>query len=280
MIGLQDEFYIKHLTEKQALAPILDVLIATMPKDNLLSSACLDFFEYIKKENLKDLVKHLVVNYRDKLLSLSYLPTFREIIVRYDSTSGYTSNMDYFLDGEDEIGRRPNPNVRLMEQIAVDQDQEEYWAASDPEDEDEQAKGAEKIPATNGSTPSKPLVDYASDEEGDENVDPEAHSETESAADTASSLGDGGIGGVPPPERLSEKRRREEDEDEDELGKLMQNKRRNSSGSLVNSTTTPSPLRRRKSFNAGSGNAGPKKIAISLSPALKTGGGPRSDEES
>lgn len=277
MIGLQDEFYIKHLTEKQILGPILDVLIETMPKDSLLSSACLDFFEYIKKENLKDLVKHLVVGYREKLLSLSYLSTFRDIVTRYDQTAGYTSNMDYFLDGEDEIGRRPNPNARLMEQIAVDQDQEEYWAAEEPEDDEEHAK--EKAPSTNGSITSKPLVDYASDEEGDENVDPEAHSETESAADTASSLGELGIGGVPPPERLSEKRRREEDEDEDELGKLMHNKRRNSSGSLGNSTASPGPLRRRKSFNAGSGNAGPKKIAISLSPALKTGGGPRSDEE-
>ncbi|CAM1511615.1 Fc.00g091280.m01.CDS01 [Cosmosporella sp. VM-42] len=285
LIGLQDEFYIKHLTEKQVLGPILEVLIATMPRDNLLSSACLDFFEYIKKENLKDLVKHLVQGYRERLQILDYMPTFRDIVLRYDQTQGYTSNMDYFLEAEDEIGRRPNSNARLMEQITVDQEQEEYWATSDTEDDDEHhGKGGEKLSSTNGTAPSKPLVDYASDEEADENVDPEAsqESEADSVADTASSTGDGGFGSVPPPERLSEKRRREEEDDEDELGKLMQNKRRNSSGSLANSaaSTGPGVLRRRKSFTAGSGNSNPRKIAISLSATVKTGGGSRSDEDS
>lgn len=284
MIGLQDEFYVRHLTEKQVLGPILEVLIETMPRDNLLSSASLEFFEYIKKENLKDLVKYLVVNYREKLLSLNYMPTFRDIILRYDQTQGYTSNMDYFLEAEDELGRRPPPNSRLMEQITVEQEQEDYWATSDPEDEDDQqGKDAGKTPSTNGSTTSKLLVDYASDEEADENLDPKASLEaqqTESGSETAASPGDGGIGTVPPPERLSEKRRREEDEEEDELGKLMQNKRRNSSGPVTGVSGVPhGVLRRRKSFTAGSGNGAPKKIAISLSPSIRTGGGSRSDEE-
>lgn len=284
LIGLQDEFYVRHLTEKQVLGPILDVLIETMPRDNLLSSASLEFFEYIKKENLKDLVKYLVVNFRDRLLSLDYMPTFRDIILRYDQTQGYTSNMDYFLDPEDELGRRPPPNSRLMEHITVEQEQEDYWASSDPEDEDEQhGKGGEKAPSTNGSAASKLLVDYASDEEADENVDPKASLEaqqSEGGAEVTTPTSDGGLGTVPPPERLSEKRRREEDEDEDELGKLMHSKRRNSASATPPGSGTPhGVLRRRKSFTAGSGNGAPKKIAISLSPSIRTGG-PRSDEES
>lgn len=260
------------------MGPILEVLIETMPRDNLLSSASLEFFEYIKKENLKDLVKHLVVNYRERLVGLSYMPTFRDIILRYDQTQGYTSNMDYFLDAEDEMGRRPPPNSRLMEHITVDQEQEEYWATSDPEDEDDQ-KGKEVQGSVNGSTtPSKPLVDYASDEDADENIDPEGQT-TDDQYESGSSSCDGGFGTVPPPERLSEKRRREED-DEDELGKLMQNKRRNSSPADSASSGSSGVLKRRKSFTAGSGNGTSKKIAISLSPALKTGGGPRSDEDS
>ncbi|WAO85174.1 SMK-1 domain-containing protein [Fusarium falciforme] len=283
LIGLQDEFYIKQLTEKQVLGPILDVLIETMPRDNLLGSASLEFFEFIKKENVKDLIKHLVVNYRERLLGLSSMPTFRDIILRYDQTQGYTSNMDYFLEGEDEIGRRPQP-TRLMEQINVEQEQEEYWATSDPEEEeDSQNKDLEKAPSTNGSTASKPLVDYASDEETDENVDPQAsESQSDVASDAVGSPIDSSLGVVPPLERLSEKRRREEDEDEDELGKLLHNKRRNSSGSVGSgSGASHGVLRRRKSFNAGptSGN-GPKKIAISLSSALRTGSGPGSNEDS
>ncbi|RGP59258.1 hypothetical protein FLONG3_11234 [Fusarium longipes] len=284
IIGMQDEFYIKHLAEKQVMGPILEVLIEAMPRDNLLTSACLEFFEFIKKENVKDVIKYLVINHRDQLMNLSYMPTFRDIVLRYDQTRGYTSNVDYFMEGEDEMGRRPPPNTRLMEQITVEQEQEEYWAGSDPEDEeDNSSKDGEKTPSTNGSITSKLLVDYASDEETDENADPEAtpdsqHSDV--ASDAVGSPIDSSLGGgVPPPERLSEKRRREEEEDDDEIGKLMQNKRRNSSGSITSTSSNPRGLTKRKSFTAGSSSGGGKKMAISLSPGLKTTNGPGSNEE-
>ncbi|CVK99645.1 related to pleiotropic drug resistance control protein PDR6 [Fusarium mangiferae] len=286
LIAMQDEFYIKHLMEKQVLGPILEVLIETMPRDNLLCSASLEFFEFIKKENIKDLIKHLVVNYREKLRGLSYMSTFREILLRYDQTQGYTSNVDYFLEAEDEMGRRPLANTRMAEQITVEQEQEEYWATSDPEDDDDQSsKEGERTPSTNGSITSKLLVDYASDEETDENADPEATPEADSqhsdvASDAVHSPIDSSLGGgIPPPERLSEKRRREEEEDEDEMSKMMQNKRRSSSGSVTAILGNSRGPQRRKSFNVNSPTGG-KKIAISLSSGLKTGSDPGSNEES
>lgn len=287
LIGLQEEFYIKQITEKKVLGPILDVLIATMPRDNLLGSACLELFEYIKKENLKELVKHLVENYRDRLTGLSYMSTFREIVLRYDQTQGYTANMDYFLESEEDMTRRPPPNARLMEHIAVDPHEEEYWETSDPEDEGDEHRGetSEAAPTTNGSTPSKPLVDYASDEEADETaVGDEDKTMEDEGGETVNSTSTDEAASVAaaaePPERLSEKRRREEDEDEDELGKLMANKRRNSSSSDANSVASNKIGQRRRSFTAGSGNGTPKKISISLSPAVKSGGNARSDDES
>ncbi len=274
---MQEEFFIKQVVERRVLGPVLDVLISAMPRDNLLSSGALELFEYIKKENIKDLIKHLVANHKEKLLSLSYMPTFRDLLLRYDQTNGYTTNMDYYLENEDDGGRRMPPTTRMMEHITVDPSEEEYWNTSDPEDEDEQrGKMAEKIPASNGpSTPSKPLVDYTSDDESDDNTENAKDGESSSPARDV----DSGLSGTPP-ERLSEKRRREEDEEED-LGKLVQNKRRNSSSAASNASG-PSPVmtgRRRKSFSSGTGNGTPKKIAISLSPALKTGG-PRSGEDS
>lgn len=278
---MQEEFYIKQIAEKRALGPALEVLAETMPRDNLLSSACLELFEFIKKENIRDLVKYLVVNHRDLLTSLSYMTTFREIVIRYDQTHGFTANMDYFLEGEEDMTRKPPPNTRLMEHITVDPAEEEYWNTSDPEEDDDEHRPdmRDKILPSNGPlTPSKPLVDYPSDEESDENANPEG----DTGAKTSSSEGSGASEGsnlptvAPPLERLSEKRRREED-DEDEMGKLMQNKRRNSSSSESNSSTGSRMTPKRKSLGGGSGNG---KIAISLSTAVRTGGGSRTDEES
>ena len=55
-----------------------------MPRDNLLNSACLELFEFIKRENIKMLVQHLVETYREKLQGITYVDTFQNLILRYD----------------------------------------------------------------------------------------------------------------------------------------------------------------------------------------------------
>ncbi|GJN69599.1 platinum sensitivity protein [Purpureocillium lilacinum] len=292
LVGLQDEFYTKHLTEKRVFGPILDVLIDTLPRDNLVSSASLELFEHIKKENLKELVKHLVLNYRERLVSLSYLATFRDLVLRYDQTQGFTANMDYYLESEEDLTRKPPPNARLMEHIAVDPAEEEYWNTSDPEDEEEEHHEEESVktlPSNGPETPSKPLVDYPSDEDSDETGNAEGEEKTTEAADSTATAAPAEPASatqepvaptvVAPPERLSEKRRREEDED-DELGKLMQNKRRSSGSSESNPGASPRASSRRNSFSPNSGNGGSKKISISLSTAVKTGGDSRTGDDS
>lgn len=281
---MQDNFYDKHIMEHGILEPLLNMVFRSMPRDNLLSSACVEFFSFVsQQESRKEMNKFLVQNYRERLVELSYMDTFRNIVVVYDQTQGHT--MDFYTESEEDHARRvANPNTRLAEHIAVDQDQEEYFNTSDDED-DPESRAFDKAQPTNGSaasTPaSKPLVDYPSDEEGDENADPEVlptSGERQDGTDVASDSGSESSS-VAPPERLSEKRRREEDDD-DELGKLMQNKRRNSSSAGSNASMTSSMVRRKKSFADRSNSATPKKIAISISPSVKTGGSARSDDES
>ncbi|AEO55350.1 hypothetical protein MYCTH_2299079 [Thermothelomyces thermophilus ATCC 42464] len=346
LVILQDEFYIKHMVDKKVLGPVLDVLLRTLPRDNLLSSACLELFMLINKENLKELIKHVVENYREKIAALSYMATFDEILHRYDQTQGFTLNVDPYFESEDELGRARPPNGAargMMEHLTVDQAQEDYWNTSDDEDDmavaqeptDEELR--QSLGMMPDRSPSKPLVEYNSDDE-DENDTPmanlaaaegsttpstgdEAASTISNAPQTAQTNGTAtaspptstststtaataaaaaaAAAVTPPPERLSEKRRREEDEDDDVLDKLTQNKRRNSSSAASNasvSASSPSSnastLKRKKSFSghghrAGSGGGGSpngggggggggsaasgmKKIAISISPAVKT----------
>lgn len=51
-VGLQDEFYIRHMIKNKLFEPILNIVIETMPRDNLLNSACLEFFEFIKRVSI------------------------------------------------------------------------------------------------------------------------------------------------------------------------------------------------------------------------------------
>jgi protein phosphatase-4 regulatory subunit 3 len=48
-LGMHDPFHYKIMSQHRILEPILDILVQSMPKDNLLNSACLDFFESIRR---------------------------------------------------------------------------------------------------------------------------------------------------------------------------------------------------------------------------------------
>jgi protein phosphatase-4 regulatory subunit 3 len=271
--------------------PILDIIIETMPRDNLLSSACLELFDFIKQQSIKPLIRHLVETFREKMRSITYVDTFKAFITRYDATQGFAPNMEAsFLDTDEDTPRRPETGRGTRWESGVkdlDAQEEEYFNTSDDDEEAQEHTPTKATPnraTINGASPnSKPLVDYNSDEEN-ENADtaiPAAASPSNGSTpgSSAPKNAEGGKVSTPapstvpnPPERLSEKRRREEDE-EDELGKLSQNKRRSSSAGSAGSATG-SVLRRKKSFTNSSPNNSGKagKIAISLSPAIKTGG--------
>jgi protein phosphatase 4 regulatory subunit 3 len=184
----------------------------------------------------------------------------------------------------------------------MDPAEEEYFNTSDDEEDllkqtsNEQAEmSITAAPAVNGTSPvQKPLVDYAEDEDDamdttedltkekakeEDSVASEgdatsASSDTLSAPTTATLPSTPTPDAAPPPERLSEKRRREEDE-EDELGKLS-SKRRTSVGSNAsvtsNATNGSGMLLRKKSFTSNRESSPKTKIAISLTPTIKSGG--------
>lgn len=58
-IGKNDEFYNRFLIKNDLFRPVLDVAIAERGKDNLLASACLDFFELIRTVSLASSVEEV-----------------------------------------------------------------------------------------------------------------------------------------------------------------------------------------------------------------------------
>ena len=225
-------------------------------------------------------MKYLVENHRDQLQKLVYVEIFRDIILKYDQTRGFSVSLDYFMEAEDDVRRkRPNVNPRTggpMEYVTMDPAEEEYWNTSDDE-EDQQAKVGSRTAPANGMSPGTKLVDYGSDEDADDHVEAGALSAEDEGRLAADKMGEETPkpGEVAPPERLSEKRRREEDE-EDDLGKLIQHKRRNSSSTSANSSNSPVFIRKGKngaSRRDSGGGGGPKKIAITLGSSIKAGNG-------
>jgi protein phosphatase-4 regulatory subunit 3 len=249
-------------------------------------------FEFIKRENLKDLTIHLVERYRDRLKGITYVETFKQLIDKYEKYMNPPVEALSFTSVETEPNRVMIPGGQPWRQQQLkDQDAEEEAYFNGAEEEGDEARFNEAAataaalkPGTNGASPIKPLVDYPEDEDDgtmdvlaqEPDVLPDQPREsTENDATPATARAVAKV--ASPPESIAEKRKREEDE-EDELTKIatQQTKRRSSSvgsvGSNASNTSQSSNhgLRRKKSIQAT--KDGPKqKFSIPL--AVKSGNG-------
>ena len=288
------------MTKNFLFEPVLNIVYDTMPRDNLLNSVCLELFEFVKRENVKPVIVHVVENYREKLEEISYVDTFQSLILRYDQMQGYNAEADATLFSQDQDGNphrtSVNGNQRWQGVKEMDAAEEAYFNTSDDEDELASKKLATKRPSmSNGvSQLARSLVDYPDDEEEclDANAEvvdrrPMERMNAQAAEENAKSRIP--VASTPPPERLSEKRRREEDDEEDELGKLSTTKRRSSSISSASSgvsmvsmgSSSGGMLRRKKGFMSSGkdSTAGNDKIKISLAGRTSADGEAKREAE-
>lgn len=184
VLNLNDEYHTRQMIQHRLFEPILNVLLESMPRDNLLNSACLDLFEHIRKENIKPLIYHLVENYREKLLMISSVETFQGIILRHEQFLNPTISQTSAagdIDSSMMTSDAGSPNTRHVTVNGgsrwqglkdVDPDEDAYFNGSDGELDDEDELSRETpFARVNGTTSlSKPLVDYPDDEDDDEDL--------------------------------------------------------------------------------------------------------------
>ncbi|KAJ4363671.1 Platinum sensitivity protein [Neocucurbitaria cava] len=277
VIGFHDETHNRQIIQHHLFEPILKILFDTMPRDNLLNSACLELFEFIKRENIKLLVQHLVETYREKLQGITYVDTFQNLILRYDQMHEpvTTQELDHSFTSVDSDtparhavvnGGRWGQGLKDM-----DPDEEAYFNTSDDEDEGVPSVGK---PITNGASPVRPLVNYPDDDADEDDMDILAADVPASAhkMSTATQTPDEATSpeskpAASPPERISEKRRREEDEEDELLASIATSagpKRRASTASNASTGSLRSLRRKSPNINAGKDGGTPKKISLHI----------------
>ncbi|WEW56424.1 Platinum sensitivity protein [Emydomyces testavorans] len=214
LISIQDTFYYSQMTHNNTFELILNIVYETMPRDNLLNSACLELFEYVKRENIKPVIIHVVENYREKIKAITYVDTFQNLMFRYDQMQGYGAEAETTLFSQNETAA-PNRNLingghRWQNVREMDAAEEEYFDASDDEEDEvgffsssemmrnslldrtaqlttsnQQNKHASEAPTpSNRSIPpaAKPLVDYPDDDDESMEVSEQTQSQSRSGA--------------------------------------------------------------------------------------------------
>ncbi|KAI3690946.1 hypothetical protein L2E82_49159 [Cichorium intybus] len=168
LVSLKDEQVMNHMAKNNLLKPIVDVFIGNGSRYNLLNSAVLELFEYIRKENLKILVIYVVEAFWEELVKFDSLPSIQSLKVRYDQAMEQATNQS----GPYALTAR-----RRVDERALDKEEEDYFN----EDSDEEDSASASMPRTtriraqptlsNGSSSSPRaggLVDYEDDDDDED----------------------------------------------------------------------------------------------------------------
>ena len=66
------------------LEPVVQVFMQNGPRYNLLNSAVLELVEFIRKENIRALISHLVEQFGPQLETCDYVTTFAALKLKYE----------------------------------------------------------------------------------------------------------------------------------------------------------------------------------------------------
>jgi protein phosphatase-4 regulatory subunit 3 len=156
MVAAKDDFYNRHIMKFNLFDPIVQLFVANGKKYNLINSAVIELFDYIRKENIKTLLKHVVENYSDIFKEVDYVETFKLLQLKYEQNKDYDENVnkvfsaptkspqraagddvdDSYFFGDDDDEEEPKGLVSY--------DDEEEKGKENPEDEEEEAEGEKK----------------------------------------------------------------------------------------------------------------------------------------
>nr|XP_045002771.1 serine/threonine-protein phosphatase 4 regulatory subunit 3B isoform X2 [Jaculus jaculus] len=140
IIGLKDEFYNRYITKGNLFEPVINALLDNGTRYNLLNSAVIELFEFIRVEDIKSLTAHIVENFYKALESIEYVQTFKGLKTKYEQE-------------KDRQNQKLNSNRFRREAKAMEED-EEMWFNEDEDDE-----GKTVVPAVEKSKPEDDFPD-------------------------------------------------------------------------------------------------------------------------
>uniref|UniRef100_A0AC11AK08 Protein phosphatase 4 regulatory subunit 3B n=1 Tax=Ovis aries TaxID=9940 RepID=A0AC11AK08_SHEEP len=119
IIGLKDEFYNRYITKGNLFEPVVNALLDNGTRYNLLNSAVIELFEFIRVEDIKSLTAHIVENFYKALESIEYVQTFKGLKTKY----------------EQEKDRQNQKLNRFRRDAKALEEDEEMWFNEDDEEE-------------------------------------------------------------------------------------------------------------------------------------------------
>lgn len=128
IIGLKDEIYNRHIISCNLFAPIVEALEANNGRYNLLDSAIIELFEFIRTEEIRALCLHIIDNFGKQLEKVDYVRTFRGLKLQFEQHNDRIKDSSPTLQVYNNKFRR---DPRELEE------EEECWFDREDEDVDD-----------------------------------------------------------------------------------------------------------------------------------------------
>ncbi|XP_064464080.1 serine/threonine-protein phosphatase 4 regulatory subunit 3-like [Ornithodoros turicata] len=142
IVGLKDEFYNRYIVNGNLFAPVVDAFQRNKGRYNLLDSAIIELFEFIRVEDVRSLCSHVVERYGKVLDKVDYVQTFKSLRLRYEQH-------------QDRLKERPSlesmpsilRNTRFRRDPRQLEEEEEMWFNEDEdlEDSSDQISAADSL---------------------------------------------------------------------------------------------------------------------------------------
>ncbi|XP_055783622.1 serine/threonine-protein phosphatase 4 regulatory subunit 3-like isoform X1 [Salvelinus fontinalis] len=136
IIGQKDEYYNRYIVKGNLFEPVINTLLDNGTRYNLLNSAIIELFEFIKVEDIKSLIAHIIDNYYKALESIEYVQTFKGLKGRYEQE-------------KDRQTLRLNSRYRRDARTLDEDEDEEMWFNEDGE-AIEKSRPEEEFPESYG----------------------------------------------------------------------------------------------------------------------------------
>ncbi|VDM65319.1 unnamed protein product, partial [Strongylus vulgaris] len=155
VLAVKDDFYNRYIVREKVLDRVVECFVRNGPRYNLLNSAMLELFDYIRSEDIKPLVKYTVENHMAAFEDVTYVKLFSELKIRYEQQRDREKAANAVKDE-----RVPSPAAFAKER------QEEQWFEGDEDEteckkespEKKEVKRESEFPRKTGIEPMFPSV--------------------------------------------------------------------------------------------------------------------------
>ncbi|NWX10722.1 P4R3B phosphatase, partial [Caloenas nicobarica] len=130
IIGLKDEFYNRYITKGNLFEPVINALLDNGTRYNLLNSAVIELFEFIRVVSSAALCGISVENFYNALESIEYVQTFKGLKTKYEQEKDRQTQK---LSSVPSILR----SNRFRRDARALEEDEEMWFNEDEEEEGE-----------------------------------------------------------------------------------------------------------------------------------------------